>query len=328
MTVNTPPSVNGEHHDGQPVPSTLEAALQRRAAEQAHATAQLTAVTPYTAAVAPTAHAAPTATAPSPAGHVPVDDPGVAARRVIRGPFRVIVGLLLLFAVIVALCAEAAYLWSSSKTDVWAARTEIQYVGGAWVETQAEALRSESLFRPVAEAEGIDTVDFLENLTAGQVPGTEVLAIEYHDEDPNLALRVVTNYSNLFMQRFEVPDVSDEEIAISTQLEPLELRLEEVIAADLAAGLENDGDAPTDEQVILRAEANQLRIDIGGLREQLTAAELARIDLADNQPTVIEAPFVLDEPVEPQPVKRAILGGLLGAVIGSVVLFVLVWRVL
>ncbi len=256
------------------------------------------------------------------------EDPGDAARRIIRGPGRVLVGLLLLWLVSIAFMAEVAYLWSASKPDVFAARSEIQYGGDTWVETQAEALRSEDLYLPIAAAEGIEPTDFVENLVAGQVPGTQILGIEYHSRDAQQALRIVSTYTDTYMERFYIEPVSEAERILSSRIGVLETELADVEAADIAAALTNTDPNPTAEQLQYRAQATSIRLELGSLKEQLTDAELETLRLSNDQPTVSTAPFILDEPVEPKPVKRAVLGGLLGAALGGFGIFVLVWRVL
>ena len=256
------------------------------------------------------------------------EDPGDAARRVIRGPGRVLVGLLLIWLVSIAFMAEVAYLWSAAKPDVFAARSEIQYRGETWVETQAEALRSEDLYLPIAAAEGIEPTDFLEDMVVGQVPGTQILGIEFHSQDARQALRIVETYTATYLERFEIAPVSEAETILATRIALLEQQLADVEAADLAIDATNLDPNPTAEQLQYRAQATSLRLELGSLKEQLTEAELETIRLTNDQPTVSTAPFILDEPVEPKPVKRAVLGGLLGAVLGGFGIFVLVWRVL
>lgn len=235
-----------------------------------------------------------------------------------------VLGISLVWLVVVALGAEVAYLWASSRPDVWLARSEIEYRGVSWVETQSVAVNSRSLTEPIADSFGISLIDFQRRLTAGQVPGTEVIRVDFRGEDQAQNVEIVRAYTSAYMDGLSDDSLTRGVDLIEAELESLRVELA-VAEADLAAlpPVRPDAVTPT-EQLELRSRTQMLREQISQLEVRQVEKELQRIDQELNRPVIISAPHSLPEPIEPKPLRRAVLGALAGALVASALAYALV----
>ncbi len=232
-------------------------------------------------------------------------------------------GLLLMVAVATAVGAEAGYLSSRLFDDVWQARTEIEYRGNSWTETEDVAVRSRSLTGPIADSYGIEIKEFEEDLKAGLVGGTQILRIEYFDTDPFLAQDIVSDLAEAYIAEASERPPEATQTLLQTQLSELEVEL-----ADAQALLSSEAPEPgvplTAAQQDLQAEIASLRARIGVLEVRILDAEVETQTVeARGLPRYITRPFVFEEPYFPRPMRLALLGAAIGGLLGLVPL---VWN--
>ncbi len=238
-----------------------------------------------------------------------------------RPSTRTIIGLTLLTVVLAGVCAQIAYGLESLRPDVWQARTQIEYRGNSWLETQDVAVQSNSFKSEIAEKYDIPIKDFEERLEAGQVPGTQTIQIDYFDQDAELALNVVTDYQQLYLE--DVTERLAPETVTTLEAELAALEDELATAQDELSRMTNPNG------VGLSVEMQDKQSEIGTLRTRISEIERSLLDLELDElnntrvPRVTAEPFVFDEPFIPRPRRMAIVGFVLGALIG---LSVLVWK--
>lgn len=227
-------------------------------------------------------------------------------------------GLALLAIVLTAFGAEAGYFSSRLFTTVWQARSEIEYRGDSWTETEDVAINSRSLTDPIAAEYGIDIKDFEEDLKAGLVPGTQILRIEYFDTDANLARDIVSDLAEAYIaDASERPPEGNREV-----LEQQLLDLQDELQANkdqLSREASEPGVPLTPGQQDLQAEIASLRARIGVIELRLLDGELELQDVeAWGVPRYVTQPFVFEEPYFPRPMRLGLLGAAIGFLLGLV----------
>lgn len=238
-----------------------------------------------------------------------------------RPSTRKIIGLLLLTVVLAGVCAQAAYGLESLRPDVWQARTQVEYRGNSWLETQDVSVQSNSLKAPIAERYGVPIKDFNERLEAGQVPGTQTIQIDYFDRDADLALAIVTDLQAAYLAEVTERTASETMTILEEELADLEDEL--ATAQDELSRMTNPNG------VGLSVEQQDKQSEIGTLRVRITEVERTILDVELDElnntrvPRVTAEPFVFDEPFTPRPGRMAIVGFVLGTLIG---LSILVWN--
>ncbi len=230
--------------------------------------------------------------------------------------WQTLLGLLLATLAITGLCAEGAFLVSLAQPKKWEARSQIEYRGEAWVETAAEELSSRSRISAVAEAEGIPIKKFEENLTAGAVPGTQILQYAYVDHDANLAYRVVQALTDSYLSAPE-NSLDDQIGRLEAKVGELESQLA-VATAQLDAVATPPGEDPSAAERIAESDVNRIQTQLAEAENQLLEAELNAIKAEDQLPEVVTDTFVLNEPVSPRPLRRAAYGVLAGLVLSGI----------
>ncbi len=226
-------------------------------------------------------------------------------------------GLALLAVVLTAFGAEAGYFSANLFTNVWQARTEIEYRGDSWTETEDVAINSRSLTTPIADEYGIEIKEFEEDLKAGLVPGTQILRIEYFDNDANLARDIVSDLAEVYIaDASERPPESNREILLQ-QLSELQ---EELQANKDQLNFETEPGVPlTPAQQDLQAEIASLRARIGVIQLRLLDGELDLQDVeAWGVPRYVTQPFVFEEPYFPQPKRLGLLGAAIGLLLALI----------
>ncbi len=235
-------------------------------------------------------------------------------------------GFLLLAAVSTLVFAQIGFVLSQVLDEVWQARVEIEYRGNSWTETEDIAVRSRSLTGPIAAEYGIDIKDFEEDLKAGLVGGTQILRIEYFDNDAELAQNIVTDLADAYVvEASERPPESAKTI-LETQLSELQAELSD--AQDrLAAEAPEAGIALTASQQDLQAEIASLRARVGVLELRVLDSELeAETIEARGLPRYITRPFVFQEPSFPQPLRMVAVGAVIGMLLGLIPLVLSMYR--
>ncbi len=233
-----------------------------------------------------------------------------------RPNWRTLLGIVLASIVVTAVCAQIAYGLATLQPNVWEARSEIEYRGQAWVETASAELSSRSRIEVVAAEYNIPIKKFEERLTAGAVPGTQLLAYSYRDEDPNVALGVVQRLTDSYLAPPETSS-ADSVQRIVDEIDELNAQLEGAKVELAAASGPVELPASSAERVA-ESEVNRLQNLLTTAEDRLLEAELAQISEADEMPGVVTAPYVLPEPVEPKPLRRAALGVIVGLLCSAV----------
>jgi len=235
-------------------------------------------------------------------------------------------GFLLLAGVSMVLFAQVGLVLSQVLDEVWQARVEVEYRGNSWTETEDIAVRSRSLTGPIADAYGIDIKDFEEDLEAGLVGGTQILRIEYFDEDPELAQAIVSELADAYVSEASERPPESARTILESQLADLEAELAD--AQDrLAAEAPEAGIALTASQQDLQAEIASLRARVGVLQLRVLDAELeAETVEARGLPRYITRPFGFEEPFFPPPLRMTLVGAIICLFLGLVPLVFAMYR--
>ena len=235
--------------------------------------------------------------------------------------WRVLFGALLAAVVIMGITAQLAFLAESAQEEVWLARAEVEYRGDSLVETIAVAMSSPGVWGPIAVQNGISIEDFEKHYRAEVVGGTQALGVEFEDPDPQLAQRVVSEVIESFLLQFTVVDDTEQNETLERYLENLRATEDELLLI-----LDEGNELTRNEQIDRRNE-------LIGVRQAITQI-LLRIDgratdqelLSEVQPRVISEPYVLPEPIEPEPLKMAVVGAGAGGLLAVTAAFFMFHR--
>ena len=148
--------------------------------------------------------------------------------------WRVILGALVAGFLIMVLTAGAAFATEYAQDEVWLATAEVEYRGDSLVETIAVALNSPGVWGPIALENDVTIKDFQEHYRAEVVGGTQALRVEFEDEDPAKAQRIVQQVIDSYIEQFAV-------VNNSVQIDTLERYLESLrlVETDLVLVLED-----------------------------------------------------------------------------------------
>lgn len=218
-------------------------------------------------------------------------------------PWRVLVGALLAGIVIMGVTAQMAYLAESLQEEVWMSRAEVEYRGNSLVETIAVAMNSPGVWGPIAVQNEIPIKDFEERYRAEVVGGTQALSVEFESTDPVLAQKVVSEVIESFLLQFAIVDDSEQNLTLEEYLDNLR-----ATESDLLGVLGNTDELTRNEQIDRRNELIAVRQAITQILLRLDGRFTDLEVLSELQPRVISDPYVLPEPIEPEPVKMAVVG--------------------
>lgn len=291
---------------------------------------------------APTSDSAETPVEPSAEASVPdrTSDPldGPQPDRTRRLPARLL--WMLLVAALVVVPTVVAYLVASGQPPVYEARADVVHAssGNAQVDdqvlsTQVAVLQSRG-FLTEAGVVGARTFDEVEeSLTVERVDGSSVIRLAFRDEDAQAALRTVTALSGAYLDG--AVDGVDEQVR-AQEMELLSTRLMEATQAltatqdEIAAlGSRDNPLVPGQPDPGARGPLDRLRFDRTVLANEvrLLQAELLDLERAALNPAVtpsvamVGAPYVLEEPVEPTPLRSAAVGALAGGLLAAALWF-------
>lgn len=218
-----------------------------------------------------------------------------------------------------------AYLVSSGASPVYQARAELVYSGSGnstadeqALATQATLLRSYGFLQEAVPES--DVADLEEALTVERVDGSGVLRIAV-EGDADEALSTVTALAQTYLTTITDTDIEGR----AARQEVLDARMQEStgalaatqdqITALLATLDPADPDpAVQDELERARFEAARLADGIADLQQRQLQLELDTLS-ASNPVTLLGAPYVLEDPVAPQPLRAAAAGGLGGILV-------------
>ncbi len=252
--------------------------------------------------------------APLPTVIVPAD---------IRPPWRVVFGALLLGVLCALLGAQGAYLVATAQTDVWQAVGEIETRNpDLFPETVAVALESPSLWKSVSFVEGISDEEFQKWYSADVVGGTQIIQIKFADPDSDRAVRIVDGIIDRYFARYPLPDAVDQVSVIDARIN--ELKEQEIRLSRLLADRD---DLTREVQIDYQNEllANQRQQTALSLQLNEVAQRVQR--RVDTQARRLSpSAYVLDEPIEPAPLKSAVFGFGIGGLVGIVAIYLALHR--
>lgn len=256
-------------------------------------------------------------------------------------PPRAVIGLACLALAIVVIATGAAYVFAMGTPETFGARAELVYqldpttdrdTAARQLATQVVTIRSRAVLEPVAIAEGLPVEELAQDVSASVIEESTVVAITIEAASREVALRRVvaiaeqyrlaaTSYFN------EAPEqlMRERETALTTRLGEIQALLPAFDAArEEAARLLRPAPPQTADERALLAESEQLLQELSTLRQQLLTAQAQR--LTAPQPRLLTEPYLLDEPVSPQPMARAALGAMVGIAIAVIVVIALARR--
>lgn len=232
---------------------------------------------------------------------------------------------------IVAGAAIAAYLYSDRRQEVFGGRAEILYVGREitsateaerQIATQRALLDSASTLAPVARRFGLTHDDLDQHVSVESVGASNVLSLTVGNSDPKLAVAVTEAVSESYIVQVR----GAESPALQKAKGLIESRIDE-LAGQLSDIQKRFGNAErqlvatsTVEDGRLLAEMQSLLGRIGSLQDRLTELELEQITNAGAR--ILTRAYLLDEPLEPQPLRAAAAGAIAGLFVACLVLLV------
>ncbi len=235
--------------------------------------------------------------------------------------WRALIGAAVAALVIMGLTSQAAFWTEKLQEEVWLAQAEVEYRGDSLVETVAVAMQSPGVWGPIAVENGYPIKDFQEHYRAEVVGGTQALRVEFEDPDPEMARSIVQQVIDAYLEQFTVIDDSVQNETLERYLESLRL-----VETDLILVLEDTAELTRNEQIDRQNELIAVRQAITQvlLRLDGRASEIDRLE--ELQPRVISEPYVLPEPIEPEPLKMAVVGAGAGGLLAVAAAFFLFHR--
>lgn len=246
----------------------------------------------------------------------------------------------LLIGALVAIPAVVAYATASAQPPLYEARAEMVHTssGNAQADsqhllTQVSLLRSQGFLAEAGVLADRSVADVEESFSVEQVDASGVLRLAYRDEDAAAALATVTDVADAYLARSV--DGAGEEVR-AQEMELLSGRLLTAMQAltttqdEIAAlGSRDNPEVPGQPDPAARGPLDRLRFDRTVLANevrllQTELLELERAALIPPAPAVamVGAPYLLDEPVAPAPLRSAAVGALVGAMVAASYWFV------
>ena len=205
------------------------------------------------------------------------------------------------------------FAFSDRGDDRWTAQSQIFHGGIDFIEAEEARLNSVELLTPVAEAEGLSLEELQQDWDAGIVtddffatdrPDTQLLKLEFVNEDPGRTLRVVTAITNAYLaDAVPLANLDD------TRRQLLELEESHLVAlSELLARIETlDADTVAfDDARSTQATLEDAIVDVRELREEVNDTDRVMIGSE-----LVASPFLL-----PQESSNAVSQTLLGLALG------------
>lgn len=256
-----------------------------------------------------------------------------AARRARR---RFLFGASLFFVLLTANGAAAGYLISLFVPERWTAEAEVVFDTGidqidTHLDTRKVLMESSLVLDRALVDLAIDRDEVEDRLDVFPIEASSALGINFTDEDPDLALAVVSAVVEAFTEEVDAEEVDisgpiyeariEELVERRTTLEQELVRLETANAT--AEALEQAPPYPAEVRR-MTLESEQLLSRIEALEESVLTEEISAAERADVQ--VVTAARLLSEPSWPKPLAFTALGMLVGSIVAAVVLFLVASR--
>lgn len=244
------------------------------------------------------------------------DRPPVAGAENEGPSWRVLLGTALMALVVIGLTAQSAFVIEKLSEEVWLARGEVEYRGDSLVETIAVAMNSPGVWGPIAVQHGIDIEEFQKHYRAVVVGGTQVLSVEFEHPDPDVAMEIIDEVIQAFILQFTQVDDSQPNETLNSYLEALRgTESELLVALDNRELLTRNAQVDRQNELIaVRQAITQVALRLDGRASELDLLESL-------QPRVISAPYLLPEPIEPEPLKMAVVGAGAGTLLAVAAAF-------
>jgi uncharacterized protein involved in exopolysaccharide biosynthesis len=231
-----------------------------------------------------------------------------------------------------------AFAIADARTPVYGARAELVYRTppdsqryDQEMRTQVRVLGSPGFLRPTATAFDMTTQELQEALEAEQVGESEMLWITASDTDAERSLELAQSVTEAYTDRLTggSSTLDDQIDSLQSRLEALRerqttvnARLSRVTARDERRAARNDQATASAQQLRLDGLARALRDEISELERRMTDYRMRELEGGPSV-EVVAAPYLLDDPVSPQPVRSLAAGLLIGVVLagGALVAF-------
>jgi uncharacterized protein involved in exopolysaccharide biosynthesis len=235
--------------------------------------------------------------------------------------------LLVVAVALVVVNAVLAGMYSASGPAVYAAQADLIYNRSGTspaqdiereLATQQVLLASRSHISEAAEAVGLEPGELSKRVEVEVVEDSRVLRLRVQHEEPERALRaaqdLVEAYQATVAEQSSAVDTSDEErrllqeriAALEERLGPVQRRRAEIGAVDTPSA------ALSAELRDLEEEAGALRQQIAAHQLEMTNSDVRGLQVSAAAVEVLTPPFVLDDPIGPQPLRAAVAGLLVG----------------
>jgi uncharacterized protein involved in exopolysaccharide biosynthesis len=230
-----------------------------------------------------------------------------------------------------------AYGFAALRPPVYGARSEILFRTGSdtsqlfdqEMQTQVELLRSPAYLGPTAEAMDLEVEELTKAVDAQQVGGSELLRLTMKDEDPRRALEGVSSITDTYVSRSQRQRATDdEEKVLQRQIKAMRTRVARLnsalarIAGQAAASARSESGVPvavSAERQRLEGEVRVVGQRASDLESRLTDYRLHEMS-TNPSITVIASPYLLNDPVEPRPLRSMVAGLLVGILLAGTAL--------
>lgn len=228
-----------------------------------------------------------------------------------------------------------AFLIADARTPVYGARAELVYRTppdsqryDQEMRTQVRVLGSPGFLRPTATELDMTTQELQEALEAEQVGESEMLWITVSDTDAERSLEVARSITEAYTDRVTggSSTLDDQIESLQSRLEALRerqttvnARLSRVTARDERRAARNDQATASAQQLRLDGVARALRDEVSELERRMTDYRMRELEGGPSV-EVVAVPYLLEDPVSPQPVRSLAAGLLIGVVLAGAAL--------
>jgi uncharacterized protein involved in exopolysaccharide biosynthesis len=239
--------------------------------------------------------------------------------------------LLQLCLLIVVGAAVAAYLYAERKPEVYGGRVEILYEGQdvslateaeRQIATQRALLESSSTLGPVAERFALDADDLDKDVSVESVGDSNVIRVTVGNDDPRVAVDVAQAVAETYVAgiiRPESPELEEAKSLIRGRIEELTAQLAELQQGIGTRKTEEERRSNVEKSQAL-AEVESLLGRIGSLQDRLTELEVQQLTASGAR--ILTPSYLLDDPLEPQPMRAGAGGAIAGLFIACLTLLV------
>ena len=236
-----------------------------------------------------------------------------------RPPWSVVLGAALVGFVIVALAVQASVFAEFAKDEVWSATSEVEFRDPNLLpETVVLTFQSPTLWAPIAETEGINEEDFLDNYFVSVAGGgTQIVSLTFEDEDADRAVRVLRGIVGGYFSLFQSDDLGVEQSTLLTD----HLAALEVLENDLETSLQDTTGLARSVQIDQQNQLTRVRQQITSVLFRLDQRETERFGAGNIAPRLVTDAFVAADPVVPSPAKAGVFGLVGGGLVALLAIY-------